>query len=134
MTIEEQLFTVVASISDYTAIVGARFYPVIGPENEAYAGPFAVWMRTGNTSSESLSGPSGYAEVHYQFSHMARAEDGGLKTVRAMTEALRLGLTGYRGGDIYDISQVIDHDGFDANYMAYVSISEFKVAYREAQS
>lgn len=133
MTIEEQFFTVIASIDDYAAIVGERFYPVIGPENEDYAGPFAVWMRIGNVSSESLSGPSGYAEATYQFSNIARAEDGGLMQVRAMTEALRLGLTTYRGNDIFDISQVNDHDGYDVNYAAFVSIAEFRVAYHEAQ-
>ena len=131
--LNDELYALLSGCSALTALVGVRIYPVTAPEDYQYSGPYLIYSRVSNQSEESHDGPAGLARARYQFSAYAKARDGGNMRCRQIAEAIRMGLTAYRGGSIQNISHENDLDVFDSETLLHHVPLDLTIVYAEPQ-
>ena len=105
MFIEEALVQLLREDADVSAIVGARIYPQIAPQNSPF--PRIVYQRVTTTHIEHMQGSSGLARALIQVDSYSPNYD----EAKALSEAIRLLLQPVRS------ATVVIGDGTDAkNY------------------
>jgi hypothetical protein len=129
-TLEEALFSYLTSAPQATAaLIGTRLYPLLVPQEQAM--PAIAYQRVGTQPKMEHGGMSGWARAVIQFTCQATSYSG----VKAITQALRSDLAGYRGTmatgiDVHFCNQVNENDQ-DELFDAAVSRCDFEFLYKE---
>lgn len=129
-TLEEALFGYLTTVPRATAaLIGTRLYPLLIPQEQPL--PSVAYQRVGTQPKMEHGGASGWARAVIQFTCQSTSYSG----VKAMTQALRDDLAGYRGTmttgiDVHFCNQVNESDQDDL-FDAAVSRCDFEFLYKE---
>lgn len=126
---EDAIFALLSQDEGVSAIVGARIYPLITPEEGAY--PALSYFRVDGPREHALEGPAGFAHPRIQVD--AWAND--YATAKTLTEAVIAALDGYRGAVAgVSVSAIIalgDHDLYEPRTKTFHRAADFEVMHSE---
>lgn len=132
MTVEEALYTHLTDDAGVAALVSARVYPLVAPQDVAR--PYLVYQRISTPRVRSHSGPSGLAHPRFQITAVASTYG----SARSLANAVRAALDGYSGamGDAPGVQTAGFLDNEAENYLddipAYVVRMDFILWHAEA--
>lgn len=116
-TIEEFLFARLTNVTAITSVVGSRIYPIKMPDNVTL--PAISYQLVAGEQIESTEGSSGLAAFVFQIDCWAR----GVAQVKALGEAVRLALQGFRGTQagvvVNGVTEWSSFEDYDSDTQSY---------------
>lgn len=127
MTLESQLYRILSADSGVSALVSARIYPLVIPQDVAL--PAIAYQRISGPRDHDQLGPTGLQEARMQFTVQASS----YASAKAVSEAVRAALDGF-GGKSGILATFLENE-FDSDSDRLDSVTvraDYKLWYREA--
>ncbi len=129
-TIQEALSDRLMGLGDLVALVGSRMFDLYVPQGTDR--PYLMYHRSGTPPRlASLQGPSGRAQPRFDFHILADSA----ASMRAVAQALRKGLDGYRGRhaavEIGGMTLIDEREIYEIEVQAYHATQVFDVTHTE---